>query len=219
MHDGIQAQLKSIPKRARQTWLEERLHHNDRRRPENQSIRLLIDFLFQYSQRQISTLKRLKVQNLAFRKIIASVRTDRERRQAILQYAEQLGASAKQLGGDEKAFVRWFDEEAVNDRYEKRIGQLELLLTFVFDRLGEMLETIIQLVRTTHAEDGSEDNEEADTPITERLSGLWRRLGIESRLHEALRYEGDPRIYAAVLRLPASRIAIDARGAGGRPAR
>jgi poly-gamma-glutamate synthase PgsB/CapB len=200
MQDGIQTQLKSIPKRAREKWLEERLYQNDRRRPENQSVRLLIDFLFQYSQRQISSLKRLKIQNVAFRKTIASVRTDRERCQAILQYAEQLGASPKQLRGDEKAFARWFDEEAVNDRFEKRLGQLELLLAFVFDRLGEMLETIIQLVHEVHAEQRDRHDDQTETPITERFSGLWRRLSIESRLHEALRYDGDPRIYAAVLR-------------------
>ncbi len=86
-HAGIMSQMKSVPKQFRQQWLIERIYQGDRRRPENQPIRFLIDFLFQYAQRQINDLKRLRSQNQAFRKIIAKARTQHERHLAILQYA------------------------------------------------------------------------------------------------------------------------------------
>ncbi len=194
VHAGIMAQLKSIPKTARQQWLLERIYQGDRRRPENQSIRFLVDFLFQHAQRQINDLKRLRTQNQTFRKVIAKVRTQRERQLAILQYAEQVGATQSQLRGDEKAFNRWFDEEAVNDRFEKRVGQQELLLTFLFDRLGEVLTSVFQMVHQFHHEDS-----EPEASLSDKLIELWQRLGIESRMQQALAYDGDPRIHAAAL--------------------
>ncbi len=197
---GILAQLKTIPARARDQWLQERVYQGDRRRSENQAARFVLDFLLQYTQRQVNDLRRWRAQNQTFRRIIGKARTERERQLAVLQYAEQLGATPRQLRGDEQAFQRWFDEEAVNDRYVKLLGQRELLLTFVFDRLAEVLVFVLQLVHQCHQQDRELEVELNTRSLSEKIAELWQRLSIEASVRRTLEYGGDPRIHTAALR-------------------
>ena len=196
----IKTQLQSLPKHAKAQWLEDRLRGYDRRVPENQALRLLTDFLFQFAHRQLNDLRRLKKQNEKFRKTMSAVFSDADRKHAILAYAKQLGASVSQLRGDERAFGRWFDEEAVNDRYEKLRGETELLLCFTFDRIGHLMQRVVRVVKTIF--EGELENERPKPAefLHKRLAELWRRLGIESRISEAMRYPGDARVRAAALK-------------------
>ena len=195
----IASQLSNIPSHAKRKWLEERFEINDRRRPENRPLRLLTDFLFQYLQRKIQQLELMKSGNTRFRQAFSKVRGHQEREKLILNYAAQLGAGPAQLKKDTRAFGRWFDEEAVIDRYAKRIGQLELDIIFCFCRLSAVVRRIFRLARKYHFEGQAIDDGSCKQEFREKLARLWQRLNIESRIHDALLYEGDDRVHAAVL--------------------
>ncbi|MGB7346944.1 MAG: hypothetical protein WBD20_22160 [Pirellulaceae bacterium] len=189
----VQSQLKHVPSHAREKWIAERVSIDNRRTPESQAIRFLTDFLFQFAERKMLDLKQLRLGNQQFRNTVAKVGNQRQRRKVILRYAQELGASAAQLRGDEQAFQRWFDEEAVTDRYAKQLGALELLLAFVLERISDVVDRCFALVRKhNHATDGESRDE--------RLTGVWNRLKIERRIQAALDYEGDERIKVAALK-------------------
>ncbi len=195
----LNAQLKNVPKPMRDRWLEERLAV-DRRRPENQAIRFLTDFLFLHTNQLLDQLSDLREDNREFRKTLGRLRTDTERQQLILHYATNLGATPRQLRGDRRAFSRWFDEEAVNDRFLKQSGELELALAFAFERLSQILGFIFQRSIRHHWEEAGERSASAQLELNERLRKLWRRLSLESRLQKAMVFEGDARIHVAVLK-------------------
>ncbi len=57
-------------------------------------------------------------------------------RAAIMDFAERLGADAAQLERDRKAFDRFFDGDAVSERYRRRVGEAERELAHTVERLG-----------------------------------------------------------------------------------
>ena len=194
-------QLKSVPDHAKETWLEDRLSMSNRRDPENQTIRLLTDFLFQYVQQRLTELERLRSSNQRFRSTIAKVRTENARRKVILSYAADLGATPAKLHGDEKAFDRWFDEEAVTDRFAKKVGSIELLVAFVFDRISIALDRVFQLAyRYDNASPDGADSVNDYQPLDTRLEGIWTRLNVETRVQDALADDGDDRIKTAAIK-------------------
>ena len=202
----IASQLKTIPEHAQHNWLQERFEINDRRQPENQPLRLLIDFLFQLVQVKIKHLDSLRSGNLKFRRAFASVRGHSEKEKLILNYAGELGARPRQLGLDAKAFARWFDEEAVLDRYAKRVGQVELMLTFVFSRLTEVIGQVFNLAYKYHFQAASDDDVANQKSLHQRLAGIWKRLNMEARIHDALICDCDHRVHVSVLKCLAAAI-------------
>ena len=196
----IVSQLEHVPDHAKEKWLQDRIGLHDRRQVENQTVRLLTDFLFQFTQLRLLELKRLGMENQQFRNTIAKVQSESARRKIILQYAATLGASAEQLKGDEKAFDRWFDEEAVTDRFAKRVGEIELLLAFTFERISVVVDQVFAMIYRNNNELNNQSSEDDFEDLVERLTGAWQRLSIESRLHDAIHYEGDSRVCVAALK-------------------
>ncbi len=198
--DDFNAQWRSPTQPNQQDSVPHHPSENDLRQGQNQAARLLTDFLLHFSHQRLLDLRRLRNGNKQFRNTIAKVRDEDARRAAILQYAADLGASPKQISGDAKAFSRWFDEEAVTDRFAKRVGHTELLLAFVFDRLSVAVDDVITMVyrNDNHASEGRKPNEYES--LIDRLEGVWSRLDIENRLHDAITYEGDARVQAAALK-------------------
>lgn len=60
-----------------------------------------------------------------------------DRRRAILDLAESLGASDRQLAGDARACHRYFGQDAVIERVRRRTGEEERAAVFGLDRLGD----------------------------------------------------------------------------------
>ena len=60
----------------------------------------------------------------------------RQRAQHLLDFARDLGAGHRQLAGDRRALDRFFDEEALRDRYARRLGEWERERIFLMERLG-----------------------------------------------------------------------------------
>ena len=121
------------------------------------------------------------------------------REQLILNYAAELGARPAQLSKDARAFSRWFDEEAVMDRYAKRVGKIELVLIFGFNRLSEVIGQVFRLAHQYHFESVSNDDPASPMLLREKLASIWQRLNIEGKIHDALIYDGDERVHVAVL--------------------
>lgn len=67
---------------------------------------------------------------------LAKADFDAEKELHILNYAEELGATAEQLKADKAAFSRWFDEGAVISRYQSQVADIEQSLKFLISKLG-----------------------------------------------------------------------------------
>lgn len=101
-----------------------------------------------------------------------------ERRQLLLDYARDLGASGRQLADDERAFKRWFGVDALNDRYRHQLSLLERRLTVLLKRLG------VIAARCLAAEPA-------------QAGKLWPRLELEEGLGDCLFYVGNTHIREA----------------------
>ena len=88
---SIAMQLSAVPKKAQQKWLGERFGGN-RRKPERQAARYLTDFINRETGKLLTQLVEQKNENRLFRKSLSSARTELERREIILGYAQTLGA-------------------------------------------------------------------------------------------------------------------------------
>lgn len=113
--------------------------------------------------------------------------TEEEKQHLLLDYARELGAGPAQLAGDARAFRRWFDRQAILDRYRKRLHATERALCFRLDCLAA---AAVWLLRT-------------DGPVLGH-DRLWRRLNLEAALTPLFRYHGDPRVATAAFRTLAS---------------
>ena len=191
---SIAIQLTDVPKEVQQKWLSERFG-GDRRKPERQAARYLTDFINRETQKLLSQLAEQKHENRQFRKSLSAARTELERREIILGYSQTLGASEQQLADDRRAFERWFDEEAVTDRFAKTSGETELELAFSFERLGALVDHV---VKTSIYEVAQPD--EGRAALAQRVSGLWKRLNIQTRILPALQQECDSRLHVAALK-------------------
>ena len=143
-------------------------------------MRRLLEFLSLTINRQHDSIKVLRNQFVDFKKYHSHAATEAERQHHILEFCRQLGASEKQLKGDKQAFSRWFGQDAVLDRYQRRHSELEFYLSFTLERLS---------VIAAHYLGQSRDRAE--------LLLQWEGLAIESLARPLLVYEGDSRVKVA----------------------
>ena len=93
--------------------------------------------------------------------------------------------SWERLDGSESAIValnRWLSDDAMNDRYQRRQGELELELRFVLGRFAVVIDWIIGQI--------AQPADKVDA---------WERLGVESLVRDALEYNGDRRVRIAAM--------------------
>jgi len=141
-----------------------------------QAQRLVQFFVYDITQKlkQISAMGRSYAQYCS---AYARAASEQERRQVILAFAKNLGATRKQLRRDKRAFARWFGHDALSDRYQRRHLTLERQLSF-------RLECMAKLAALALAEDGESVGYEK----------LWRRLDMEAVVKPILSYDGDQRV-------------------------
>lgn len=94
------------------------------------------EVLAHYCERQAETIAALGRAEASFQARMANALDDAEQRAAVLAFAEQIGATPKQLRKDAQAFDAFFDSDAVLERFGKRIGERERALAYGLDRLG-----------------------------------------------------------------------------------
>ena len=190
-----ESRLGSVAHLRRERWLQGEIRGQQQRQG-SQAPRFLCDFLVFKLHEELEQLKQLKATNKLFQRNVASATTVRDRREIILHFAAELGATPNELEADEAAFSRWFDEEAVSDRFFRKIGEREMQVSFVLGRLAEA--TVHVFHRSMEFSAASTGGLPADQ--AQRLSGIWGRLGIESAIFSSLIYEGDSRIHVAAIR-------------------
>jgi len=92
----VQSRLGSVSQLRRETWLQGE-------RQGSQAPRFLCDFLVFTLHEELEQLKKLKAVNKMFQRNVASATTQRDRREIILHFAAELGASPSELDADEAA--------------------------------------------------------------------------------------------------------------------
>ena len=152
-----------------------------------QHLQRLVDFLMHWIRERLGTLDDLQGRFTEFRQHYARAVTRDERREYILDFAQAMGATPRQLRGDRRAFARWFGDDAITERYLKRRAESEREIAFVLGRLGVLCSLLIETAG--QAEDAAR---------------TWRRTGLEKLIRPLLSYPGDARIRTESFRCLAS---------------
>ena len=191
-----EARVRSVSKLRRESWLRKELP-TDGQRVGSQASRFLCDFLVFGVQDRLEQIALLKELSKQFRRDVRAATTQRDRREIILHYSMKLGATAQELEYDEAAFSRWFDEEALSDRFFRKIGESEMRISFLLSRLAEAtVHVFLRSLEFSAASTGG--SSVADQ--TKRLKGIWERLKIEAMILASLVHEGDTRVHVAAIR-------------------
>jgi len=149
----------------------------------NETDRLLlqlIEFAQQYIKQQLNHGTLMERQHAKFTQRVSGAVTAQEHQQHVLDFAKDLGATKSQLAGDRRAFKRWFGQDTVSERYQRRHFSNERMIAFCLKRLGVWCTTLLENTVAHH------DPEQ-----------LWRRLDLESLIQPLLTYEGDTRVRIA----------------------
>ncbi|MGZ8944413.1 MAG: hypothetical protein ACXW1W_03195 [Methylococcaceae bacterium] len=140
----------------------------------------LVNFMRDDINQIIADLAALKNQFGEYCKRYTNALSEEDKKQQILDYAQELGATHRQLRHDALAFKRWFGHDAVSDRYQHRYLETERYLSFVLQCLGSMSALVL-----------TEDGKITDYQL------LWQRLALEPVLKPLLEYKGDKRVVSS----------------------
>jgi len=141
----------------------------------------LLFFLVYHVVGRLEVILDLRRKYSEYTKLYTKAGTLEDRGRYVLDFAHELGASRRQLRGDQKAFARWFGNDAVKERYERRHNRLEREVTFVLERIGVLAGTRF----------GRRD---------EDVTAVWKRLDLAKMLKPFFAYEGDGRVRVAAFR-------------------
>ena len=97
---------------------------------------ILVDYLRFVVDGGMEQIVRLREGKRRFDGRMGRAAADGEKRALVLDYAQELGATARQLRADRRAFGRWFGEDAVRDRWETQVAEIEQRMAFALQRLG-----------------------------------------------------------------------------------
>ena len=175
---------KQIPKHARKRWIDDAKARFDQRRPENAPKRHLCDFLVAFLCEKLEKVEDLRDKQVEFQTHCSVTHTPSDRRALILNASKQLGSGRWRRFGDRRALHRWLDEDAINDRFARRVGATELELVFAFDQLGIL---VGEMLRQSHF-DGAD------------VAPMWQRIGVESTFGRAIPKSMDTRVHIAAAR-------------------
>ena len=140
----------------------------------------LVDFLlYKISQQRLHILVS-RQRHSAFSKQLLRATKAEDQRQAVIEYAADLGATPRHLRGDRRAFARWFGPDAVTDRYVHRHAAAERQMAFYLDRLGLLAAHVLRVAGESVG-----------------YTKLWQQLNLERSLRPLLAYDGDSRVTSA----------------------
>lgn len=169
---------------------------------EIRATRVLPDFLIESVNEDLAKIEQLKVENGEFRQLAGQVQIESELQRLIQGYSRRLGATAAEFKDEDDAESEdlWFDEEAMNDRFLKTVGQTESRVVFLLDRLAEVICESFRIAVASHLE-SQPDSFIASKSLSDADSiAIWRRIKLEERLLPVLSYTGNSRVPVAVLR-------------------
>ncbi|SMC54535.1 poly-gamma-glutamate synthase PgsB/CapB [Desulfocicer vacuolatum DSM 3385] len=137
----------------------------------------ILNFLVDTFKGELDTINALLFMQADFTQRFASATTSLEKKELILQFARDLGASPAGIRGDKKAFKRWFGYDAVLERCRTRISRAEYRLVFLLNRFGAIASILLK-------------NSDHETEQTRLLN----HVNIEKTLKPLLAYNGDERV-------------------------
>lgn len=137
----------------------------------------VVEFLLFRIGEELGRIADMRANQAEFAQRCVHAVTDADRRAHIIDYARELGADKRQLAGDRRAFARWFAEDALTDRFLRRVAAIECGAAFCLRRLGEAAAQALE-----------------DTPEERSPWDMWRRLDLEPLLRRVLAYDGDSRV-------------------------
>ena len=153
----------------------------------------IVQFMLYDVEQSLLKLQRMKQRYGEYSQRYSKAVSEQEKTAHIMEYAAELGADARQLRGDKKAFNRWFGHDALSDRYQRRYLEAERYLSFVLQCLGRMAALTLQ----------------QDGLIIGHLD-LWNRLALEPVIKPLLTYAGDQRVVAAAFHSLTDALDVDA---------
>jgi poly-gamma-glutamate synthase PgsB/CapB len=156
--------------------------HGLRNRPEHTTEKAwlsyqIIDFLVDTFKGELDLIQSLHGLQADFNQRFASSNTENEKRELIIQFALELGASSAGIRGDRRAFKRWFGYDVVVERCRRRISHTEYCLVFLLNRFGVVTSTLLG--------NAGDETEQAR---------LLHHVNIEKTLKPLLVYNGDERV-------------------------
>ncbi len=117
-----------------------------------------------------------------FLALLPNTQSVEEKQDLILDFARELGASDDQLDGDRAAFARYFDQDAIMDRFRYQLGSIEVRLEYCVRCIGTLAAWFLQWL-----------------PEPARRTN-WDALQINELFGFASSFRGDDRVVSAVLR-------------------
>ena len=139
---------------------------------ESETQLIVIQFLTLWVQEQVASLDDLYQAYDEFVEQHTHAVTLNESQRHVLNFAEKLGAGARQLRADRTAFSRWFGVDAVSERFQRRSAERGRDIAFVLRRIGVLSAQLLSEVEQV-----------------EKLEGLWRRLALEDYIVVLLNYK------------------------------
>ena len=106
----------------------------DRAGPE--TARRHAEVLLRYTVQQRDAITALNKAETLFQTRFASAVDDAEGRAAIVDFARALGADEQRIRRDMRALDKFFDADAVQERFRKRLGERQRALAYALERLG-----------------------------------------------------------------------------------
>ena len=143
----------------------------------------LVVYLMQYTNQALAELEGLEVRFTEFRQRYGNAASREEQQGHILDFARDMGATARQLRADRKAFARWFGDDAIAERYTRQHAERERKIVFVLGRLGVLCAALL-----------------SDAGDDANAARLWRRLKLETLILPLLSYPGEVRMRSEAFR-------------------
>ena len=140
-------------------------------------VRYLIDMLEEQIKDDYKDIKKLQLKFTEYSKRFKYAASDSDKKKHILDFAEQLGANARQLEADKKSQQLWFDHDAVSDRFNFIISKKEKHLCFSLTRLARLITLYILF-----------------TGKQEFTLQQWQHLDVEALIVPLFNYKGNEQI-------------------------
>ncbi|HKL81179.1 MAG TPA: hypothetical protein VJ879_01595, partial [Desulfobacter sp.] len=148
----------------------------------------VITFLMHQLENSLTSINTLRTRQSEFNQRFTSANTRTQRNGLILKFAQDLGASSRQLKGDQKALQHFFGYDAVLERSMRRISETEYHVAFLFNRITAITAKALR-------------EESGRVPEQQRI---LNHIDMENRLTPLLAYRGDERVRIALFRCMAA---------------
>lgn len=180
--ERLEAEIPLRQRSALADLRDELLASTDGSAPEGLSAQFIATL--RWTEQQFAAIAQLHEKAAAFELRLLNATREADRAAAILDLAERLGAGPAQVDRDRKALERYFDADAVLERYRRRVGERERALAYGLTRIGEL--AAAGLAQGDLANDAPEIAEELAKLLVAGRS--WRGDGrVRQAAHRAFR--------------------------------